>query len=52
MVLAGHQVSAANAFPVPYVVTQDTGDGNLTEKDNTYFAVDSRLLITREVNIY
>jgi len=44
MVLARHQVSAGNTFPVPYIVTQDKGDGNLTEKGNTYFTVYSRRL--------
>ena len=49
MVLARHQVSAGNALPVPYVVTQDTGDGNLTEKGNRYLTLYSRRLYKQNV---
>jgi hypothetical protein len=49
MVFARHQVSAGNTFHVPYVVTQDTGDGNLTEEGNTYLTVYSRRLYEQNV---
>jgi hypothetical protein len=47
MVLARHQGSAGNTFPVPHVVTQDASVRNLPEESNTYFTVYSCTLYNK-----